>query len=328
MNKQRKPQKERENADYSPDEMRAILDDYLSGDSLERIADRYRRTHTAVEHLIYRKIAVDYTGDNRRISPIDKMSKSRSRLRLSRKLNARELVFLRAMHEDNVPQRKAAVALAVPLETVKQNWPTTFSDASKNGHNKPKALPANPIEQPIDPRACLRQLIRFIGDDPDREGLKDTPDRVVRSYAELFAGYQVDPASVLKTFKDGACDELVLVKGISFTSTCEHHMLPFFGEAHVAYIPNGRIVGLSKLARLVEVFARRLQVQERLTEQITAALDEHVKPKGAACVIEARHSCMMCRGVKNPSAVMVTSSLTGQFRDAEVRQEFLSLIRG
>jgi GTP cyclohydrolase I len=229
-----------------------------------------------------------------------------------------------------VPQRKAAVALAVPLDTIKQNWPTTFTEAAKNGHAKPAAtpLPASPIEQPIDAHACLRQLIRFVGDDPDREGLKDTPDRVVRSYAELFAGYQVDPASVLKTFKDGACDELVLVKGISFTSFCEHHMLPFFGEAHVAYIPKGRIVGLSKLARLVEVFARRLQVQERLTEQITAALDEHVKPKGSACVIEARHACMMCRGVKKPSSVMVTSSLTGQFRDAEVRQEFLSLIRG
>lgn len=178
------------------------------------------------------------------------------------------------------------------------------------------------------PQDAVRRLLQYIGEDPDREGLKETPDRVVRSYGELFSGYRQNPEGVLKTFEDGACDEMVLLKGVEIASTCEHHMLPFVGVAHVAYIPSGKIVGLSKLARLVEVFARRLQVQERLTVQVTQALDEHLKPRGSACVIEAKHLCMACRGVQKQHSIMITSSLTGVFRQPEVRHEFFNLIRG
>jgi GTP cyclohydrolase IA len=173
------------------------------------------------------------------------------------------------------------------------------------------------------------QILRYIGEDPTREGLKDTPARVVRSYSELFAGYGMNPKDVLTVFEDGTCDEMVLVKDIEFTSFCEHHMLPFTGKAHVGYVPNGRIVGLSKIGRVVDVFAQRLQVQERLTSQITQALmGEPLLPKGVGCVIEATHSCMSCRGVKKQQAVTITSDLQGVFReDARARAEFLSLIR-
>ncbi len=178
-----------------------------------------------------------------------------------------------------------------------------------------------------DPRFWIKCLLEYIGEDPDREGLRDTPERVVNSYTELFSGYNIDPASVLKTFEDGACDELVVLKGIEFSSCCEHHMLPFTGIAHIGYIPDGRIVGISKLARLLEVFSKRLQVQERLTVQVTKALDEYLKPLGSACVVEATHLCMVCRGVRK-SATMVTSSLTGVFRDEpSARAEFLSIVR-
>ncbi len=176
-------------------------------------------------------------------------------------------------------------------------------------------------------KEALQTLIRYLGDDPCREGLKETPDRILRSYEELFGGYRRDPASVFKTFDDGACDEMVILKNIEFSSMCEHHILPFFGEAHIAYIPDGRIVGLSKLARLLEIFARRLQVQERLTTQVTQALDNFLKPLGSACVIQAKHLCMSCLGVSKKNAVMITSSLTGVFRQAEVRSEFFHLIR-
>ena len=172
---------------------------------------------------------------------------------------------------------------------------------------------------------AIRTILTLIGEDPDREGLKETPDRVFRSYAELYSGYHQDPATVFKTFEDGTCDEMVILKGVSFASTCEHHLLPFFGEAHIAYIPKGRIIGLSKLARLLDIFSKRLQVQERLTTQITAALDEHLKPKGAACIIQASHLCTCIRGVKKPSSKMVTSSLTGVFKDDyRARSELLA----
>lgn len=179
-------------------------------------------------------------------------------------------------------------------------------------------------------KRALETLIRYLGDDPDRGGLKETPDRVLRSYAELFSGYKQDPKDVIKVFEDGSqgYDEMVVLKGAEVVSTCEHHLLPFYGRAHVAYIPQGRVIGISKLARLVEVFARRLQVQERLTVQVTQALDEHLKPLGSACVIEARHLCMVCRGVQKQHSEMITSSLTGVFRDKpEVRAEFFNLIR-
>lgn len=176
------------------------------------------------------------------------------------------------------------------------------------------------------PEDNIRRILQYIGEDPQREGLLETPARVVRSYNELFAGYKQDPAAMLKTFEDGACDEMVLLKEIELTSFCEHHMLPFTGQAHIAYLPDKRIVGVSKLARLLEVFARRLQVQERLTTQVTKALDEHLKPKGSACVISAKHQCMTCRGVNKQHSIMVTSSLTGAFQKPEVRAEFYNLI--
>ncbi len=175
--------------------------------------------------------------------------------------------------------------------------------------------------------AVIRQL-QFIGEDPTREGLRETPSRVVRAWGELFAGYKTDPASVCKTFSDGACDEMVLLKNCEFYSTCEHHLLPFFGKAHIAYIPDGKVIGVSKLARLLEVYARRLQIQERLGQQVTKALVDNLMPKGAACVLEAQHFCMTSRGVQKQDSVMITSSLTGVFRDKpEARAEFMGLIR-
>lgn len=177
---------------------------------------------------------------------------------------------------------------------------------------------------------AIQTLIRWIGEDPNREGLKGTPERVLRSYSELFSGYdQRDLIPLFKTFDD-RCDEMVVLRGVELTSVCEHHLLPFVGVAHVGYVPrDGKVVGVSKLARLVEVYARRLQLQERLTRQVTDALDQHLKPLGSACVVEARHQCMACRGVRQPGAELVTSSLTGVFReDHRARSEFFQLIRG
>lgn len=189
-----------------------------------------------------------------------------------------------------------------------------------------------PWEQMIQedgPTDNVRRLIEYIGDDPNREGLKETPNRVIRSYAELFSGYKKDPKDVMKVFEDGACDELVLLKDIEFCSMCEHHMIPFTGKAHIAYIPNGKVIGLSKLARILEIFTRRLQIQERIGQQVTECLMEYLQPKGAACVIEAKHLCMTCRGVGKQHSVMVTSSLTGSFKeDPRSRNEFFSMIRG
>jgi len=177
-------------------------------------------------------------------------------------------------------------------------------------------------------RQAVRSLISYLGDDPEREGLLETPDRVIRSYEEIFGGYRQDPASILKTFKDGgeSVDEMVIQRNIQFFSMCEHHMIPFFGVAHVAYMPRKEIVGLSKLARLVEVYARRLQVQERMTTQITNALMEYLNPRGAACVIQATHLCMVQRGVKKHQSNTITSSLQGCFRADKTRSEFLHLI--
>lgn len=173
----------------------------------------------------------------------------------------------------------------------------------------------------------IRQL-EFIQENPTREGLRETPDRVVRSWEVLYGGYRTDPLSVFRVFEDDDSDEMVLLKDIEFYSTCEHHMLPFFGRAHIAYIPDGKVVGISKLARLLEVYARRLQIQERLGQQITHALMTHLKPKGAACILEAQHFCMTARGVQKQNSKMVTSSLEGAFReDARVRMEFLELVK-
>ncbi len=176
------------------------------------------------------------------------------------------------------------------------------------------------------PEDNVRRLIQFVGEDPEREGLHETPGRVLRAWEFLCSGYKQDPSSVLKTFTEGACDEMVVLKDIEFYSTCEHHMLPFFGKAHIGYIPDGRVVGISKLARLLEVYARRLQIQERIGQQITLALEAYLKPKGCACVLEAQHFCMTSRGVQKQNSIMVTSSLTGAFLRGEVRSEFLRLI--
>lgn len=175
----------------------------------------------------------------------------------------------------------------------------------------------------------LRGLLRFLGDDPEREGLLETPHRVLRSYAEHFAGYSQDPSEHLaKTFEEvEGYDELVLVSDIEVMSHCEHHMVPFVGKAHVAYIPDGRVVGLSKLARVVDVFAKRLQVQEKLTAQIARAIQDHLSPLGVAVVLQCQHFCMCYRGVRKPGSWTTTSKLHGLFlSDAAARMELLTLI--
>src|SRR5687767_5397236 len=179
--------------------------------------------------------------------------------------------------------------------------------------------------------AAVRELLIAVGEDPDRPGLRDTPARVARAYAETFAGLWQDPGDVLATTFDEDHDELVLVKDIPMYSTCEHHLVPFHGMAHIGYIPgdDGRVTGLSKLARLVEVYARRPQVQERMTSQIADALSDVLKPRGVIVVIEAEHLCMAMRGIRKPGATTVTSAVRGIFRDnAPTRSEAMSLILG
>jgi GTP cyclohydrolase IA len=179
--------------------------------------------------------------------------------------------------------------------------------------------------------AAVREILAAIGEDPDRPGLQDTPARVARAYAETFAGLAHDPADVLATTFDESHDELVLVKDIAMYSTCEHHLVPFHGVAHVGYIPgyDGRVTGLSKLARLVEVYARRPQVQERMTRQIADSLYEVLKPRGVIVVIEAEHLCMAMRGVRKPGTRTMTSAVRGIFREnAATRSEAMSLILG
>lgn len=189
-------------------------------------------------------------------------------------------------------------------------------------------FPWEQYERNDGPEDAVRRILQFIGEDPDRDGLKETPKRVLKSYGELFAGYSQSPRDILKTFDNIPADEIVMLDRVEFYSTCEHHMMPFVGTCSVAYLPDGdRVVGLSKLARLVEVFARRLQVQERLTSQITTSLMHHLKPRGAACYIEAKHFCVCSRGVGKQNSVMKTSSLQGLFReDHAVRAEFFSMI--
>jgi GTP cyclohydrolase I len=175
----------------------------------------------------------------------------------------------------------------------------------------------------------VRDIIAAIGDNPSREGLIDTPKRVVKSWKELFSGYAKDPAEVLGTTFDGAgYNEMVILKDIELYSTCEHHMIPFYGRAHIGYIPGERVVGLSKLARLVEVFARRLQIQEKLTDQIASSIEQILQPRGVMVVIQAKHMCMCARGVGKQSSSMVTSAVRGLLKeDLKSRAEFLELIR-
>ena len=178
--------------------------------------------------------------------------------------------------------------------------------------------------------AAVRTLIAWAGDDPTREGLLDTPRRVTKAYGEFFAGYELDAAETLKrTFKEvGGYDDIVLVKDIPFSSHCEHHMVPFIGKVHIAYLPHDGVVGLSKLARLVEVYARRLQVQENLTAQIVDAINENLNPRGAAVMIEAEHMCMSMRGVRAQGAVTITHRFTGVFAEDRNEQDRFFMLVG
>jgi GTP cyclohydrolase I len=200
---------------------------------------------------------------------------------------------------------------------------------------RPQALPK---EAPLDPptreeaEAAVRVLLRWTGDDPAREGLLDTPKRVVKAFEEFFSGYREDATSVLaRVFEEvHGYDDIVLVRDIPFSSHCEHHMVPFFGSAHIAYYPSeDGVVGLSKLARLVDVFAKRLQTQEALTAQIIDAIDRHLRPRGCAVMLEAEHMCMSMRGVRKHGAETVTTQFTGVFRDDPSEQvRFFTLLRG
>lgn len=188
-----------------------------------------------------------------------------------------------------------------------------------------------PVSRPsrLEAEEAVRTLLRWAGDDPSRPGLLDTPARVARAYGEFFKGYAQDPADILRTTFDeiDGYDEMVLLKDIEFSSHCEHHMAPIVGRAHVAYLPEHRVVGISKLARLVEAYAKRLQIQERMTVQIADAIRDVLMPRGVAVVIEATHHCMTTRGVHKPGTAMLTSRLTGVFReDPSTRREFFALI--
>ncbi len=191
---------------------------------------------------------------------------------------------------------------------------------------------ASPLLSRVDEQRivrAVREILLAIGEDPDREGLRETPDRVARMYAELFGGLHVDPRTHLKKFFTQPYDEIVLVRDIHFHSMCEHHLLPFMGKAHVAYMPNGRVIGLSKLARVVDAVARRPQVQERMTEEIATLLESELNAKGVAVVVEATHTCMTIRGVRKPGSICVTSAMRGRFRsNISSRAEVMQLIYG
>ena len=177
--------------------------------------------------------------------------------------------------------------------------------------------------------AAVREILLAVGEDPDREGLQETPARVARMYADLSAGLRRDPGEVLRKTFTQKYDEMVLVKDIRFASLCEHHLLPFFGKAHIAYLPKGKIVGLSKLARLVDMVARRPQVQERITEEVADLLVEELHPRGAAVILEATHTCMTVRGVRKADSICTTSAMRGVFRDnPSSRSELMALIYG
>ncbi len=207
------------------------------------------------------------------------------------------------------------------MDAVVNDRPETATPVSAGETGRPTRAEAE---------AAVRTLIAWAGDNPAREGLLDTPKRVVRAYEELFAGYDTDPADVLdRVFEEVAgYDDMVLVKDIPFASHCEHHMVPFLGRAHIAYFPAGGVVGLSKLARLVEVYARRLQTQETMTAEIATALEAALKPKGIAVMVEAEHLCMSMRGVAKAGATTITTRFTGRFRDQPAEQvRFLTQIR-
>ena len=213
-----------------------------------------------------------------------------------------------------------------------------FAKAPDTAEKRPLSDHVRAAPKPVEPRpsraeaeAAVRMLIAYAGDDPSREGLLDTPKRVVGAYEEVFGGYRECPAELLeRTFGEiGSYDDVVLVKDITFNSHCEHHMMPFKGVAHIAYSPIDRVVGLSKLARLVDVYAHRLQTQEHLTSQVATAIDEILAPRGVAVMLHAEHMCMSVRGVTKPGATTVTTHFTGIFRDrSEEQARFFSMVRG
>ncbi len=207
-----------------------------------------------------------------------------------------------------------------------------MDDVVKSLSTRLPAAADKPADRPSreEAEAAVRTLIRWAGDDPQREGLRDTPKRVVKAFREFYSGYKEDPAQVLdKIFAEvEGYDDLVLVRDIPFHSHCEHHMVPFFGTAHIAYYPTKGVVGLSKLARLVEVYARRLQTQETMTAQIAAAMEQALEPRGTAVMIEAEHMCMSMRGVQKAGAATLTTLFTGQFKNNPAEQaRFLTLVR-
>lgn len=177
---------------------------------------------------------------------------------------------------------------------------------------------------------AIKYLIQCYGEEPTREGLLDTPKRIIKSWDQIYAGYKQKPEDVLTVFTEKGADQIVLLKDVEFYSMCEHHNLPFYGKAHIAYIPdNDKVIGISKLARLVDMFARRMQIQERIGDQVTTALMDILKPKGAACVLEGKHMCMMMRGVGKQDAIMSTSSMKGVFMDdPSAKAELMTLIKG
>ncbi|MBL8700376.1 MAG: GTP cyclohydrolase I FolE [Alphaproteobacteria bacterium] len=206
-------------------------------------------------------------------------------------------------------------------------------DAKRSGTAEPMAVSFSSSERPsrAEAEAAVRVLLRWAGDDPNREGLLGTPDRVVRAYEEWFAGYREDPVEILeRTFSETAgYDEMVVLRDIRFESFCEHHVAPIIGVAHVAYLPNKRVVGISKLARVIELYAKRLQIQEKMTAQIANAIQDVLRPRGVAVVVRATHQCMTTRGIHKPGVSMVTSRMLGAFRNNDAtRREFLAMIGG
>jgi GTP cyclohydrolase I len=196
-------------------------------------------------------------------------------------------------------------------------------------HRADPSAPVEPRPTREDAENAIRTLLRWAGDDPAREGLQDTPSRVARAYREWFCGYEEDPVEILaRSFEETeGYDEMVLLRDIRLESTCEHHMAPILGKVHVAYLPSGRVVGISKLARVVDAYAKRLQIQEKLTAQIANSIQDVLNPKGVAVVVEAAHQCMTTRGVHKPGVTMVTSRMLGAFRDdPSTRREFLAMI--
>lgn len=218
------------------------------------------------------------------------------------------------------------------VETRSVSFATSRETAAVDAVSTPDAGPRASAPTAVtreQAEEAVRTLLRWAGDDPEREGLIETPRRVVDSYREFFSGYDADPEETLRrTFEEtDGYDEMILLRGIRFESHCEHHMAPIIGQAHVAYLPHLRVVGISKLARLVEIYARRLQIQEKMTAQIANNIEDILEPKGVAVVIEAAHQCMTTRGVHKPGVVMVTSRMLGAFReDVATRREFLAMI--